>query len=636
MAEKGREQTKSRTHPASRLARISRALSVLLKDRNLRSSVRTLLHHFGQSQEVSHREFASSISDWKRNLALIQMYHDSSGTVFSESLVELYPGLVTPMTEEMSRFQEQPAITILTPIFSAKPQLIERTLRSVEQQFYRNLKLCLLTEPSASAQVKESAIAVFGERERVEVIVADDLSHNLSAVLNEALDQCESEFVGFLSAGDRLTRDALFEVVQLINRQPDADLIYSDEEQRSGVHFSRSFNKPGWSPDLFSSINYLQNFLCCRTEAVRRAGCFRGRIESDIKYDLLLRIIEQTQRIHHIPLVLYHEHLPKESLPSQAAQFVFEFQKHALEHHLKRTGIEAEVCDGIFKGSFRVRRRVLSNPKVSIIIPTKDSVQLLRQCIESVETRSAYRNFEIIVVDNASADAETLAYLAALPYQVLRYPGPFNFSAINNQAARTANGSHLLFLNDDTQVIAPDWLEALLEHSQREEVGVVGAKLLYPNGTIQHAGMGLDPRRIALHLNRFRGPWEHGPLGLADVVRNVNAVTGACLMTRASLFNEVGGFNESLPVHYNDVDLCLQMRDRGYLAVYTPFALLYHHEGVRTQMAEIVEIEGSESGRKFTCQVEVPPGHAAEVGLFYSRWRTFIENDEYYVADELS
>lgn len=634
MAEESTGRPK-RPSPAPRLARLSKVLSLLKRDGNLRSSVRSLLYHLGRIDEVSAAEFASAVSGWAKSIRLAQQYHDPSRDAFGDALIELYPDLARRIEAQVEGLRERPTITILTPAFGARRESVEPTLRSVRQQFYGNLKLYLFADRSSEAEVRRAVAETFGQAPPVEVRVGDGSPHSLAPMLDAALGETTGDFLALLSAGDRLARTALLEVAKAVNRRPEADIIYSDEEQVSGGGFVAAFRKPGWSPDLFLSLNYLRNLLCCRTEAVRAAGGFRGCAEGDIRYDLLLRMVERTQRVHHVPHVLYYEQLPKVRASPCAAHSGFKAQRQALEEHVRRAGGHAEVCRGLFPGSFRVRRKILGDPKVSIIIPTRDAPALLRQCVESVEARTSYRNFEIIVVDNDSAEPETLSYLGSLPHKVIKYPGAFNFSAINNAAVREAAGSHLLFLNDDTQAIAPDWLGAMLEHSQRPEVGAVGAKLLYPNGTIQHAGMGLDRRRIAVHLNRFGGPWEHGRLGLADVVRNVNAVTGACLMIKRSHFEEVGGFDENLAVHYNDVGLCLKVRDRGLLVVYTPFALLFHHEGVRTRLEEAVMLEGTEGGRRWTYQLHVPAGQADEVRRFYSRWRTFIENDDYYAAGEL-
>lgn len=621
---------------APRLARLSKVLSLLNRDGNLRSSVRGLLYHLGRLKEVPAAEFASAVSGWAESLRLAQQYHDPARDAFGDALVELYPDLARRVEAQVEALRERPAITILTPAFGARSESVEPTLRSVRQQFYGNFRLYLFADPSSEAEVRQAAAETFGENPPVAVRVGDGSPHSLAPMLDAALGETTGDFLAFLSAGDRLARGALLEVAKAVDRHPAADIIYSDEEQVAGGGFARAYRKPGWSPDLLLSTDYLRNLLCCRTEAVRAAGGFRGCAEGDIRYDLLLRLTERTQGVHHLPHVLYYEQLPKVRVPPCATHPGFKAQELALADRVGRAGEHAEVCRGLFPGSFRVRRKIPGSPKVSIIIPTRDAVTLLRQCVESVEVRTSYRNFEIIVVDNDSAEPETLRYLDALPHKVIRHPGAFNFSAINNAAAREADGDHLLFLNDDTQVIAPDWLEAMLEHSQRPEVGAVGAKLLYPNGTIQHAGMGLDRRRIAAHLNRYGGPWEHGPFGLADVVRNVSAVTGACLMMKRSRFDEVGGFDENLTVHYNDVGLCLKVRERGLLVVYTPFALLFHHEGVRTRLSEPVMLAGTEGGREWAYQLHVPAGQAEEVKRFYSRWRTFIENDDYYAAGELS
>jgi GT2 family glycosyltransferase len=623
-------------HSTSRLARGLRVLSLIFKDRNLRSSVKALLYHLSTLNESSPRQFALNIAAWGRHLSVVQSYYRFPETTSNESVVEWYPELSDRIADEIANFQHQPKFTILIPVSAATLSKLERTLRSVQEQFYSNLELCIVTQPESVDQVVSLSSKILGADGLVKVMSGEHAGDNLASSLDRAVQECPGNFVGFLSAGDRLPRNALFEVVRLINQHPDADIVYTDEELKAGDYYARAFHKPAWSPDLFLSFDYLRNFLCCRTEAIRAAGVLRGSTEDDIKYDLLLRMIRRTQRIHHIALILYHEQVGKLVSPPLLSAQSSELYVGALQDHLKRSQIDGTVSEGCFPGSFRVRRNLLGDPRVSIIIPTRDKVDLLERCLESIASTTSYRNYEIIVVDNASSDSRTLAYLERLPHRVIRYPGPFNFSQLNNLAAREAGGNHLLFLNNDTEVIASGWLEAMLEHSQRPEVGAVGAKLLYPDGTIQHAGMGLKPSHIALHLHRFRGPNEHGYHGLADVIRNLNAVTGACLMTKASLFNEVGGFDETLPLTYNDVDLCLKLRARGYLTVYTPFALLYHHEGISTNAGEIIEIEVSEENRPRHYRIAVPEGQGEQVKRFYAHWKDFIESDRYYVLEELA
>jgi GT2 family glycosyltransferase len=620
----------------STVSRGLKALSLIFKDRNLRSAVKVLLSHLATLNESSPRQFAANIAAWGERLSLVQSYYRYPETTADEAVVECYPGLNQRIADEIAGFQQQPKFTILIPAGAGGLSKLEKTLRSARQQFYANLELCIVAGPDSIDQTAVLSAKIFGVDGPVKITSGENKDYNLARTLDRAVQECRGDLIGFLSAGDRLARNALFEVVRLINHHPNADIIYSDEERKAGDYYARTFHKPDWSPDLFLSLDYLRNFLCCRTEAMRAAGALRGTAEDDIKYDLLLRMIGRTQRIYHIPLVLYHEQVVKESSPPLLSVRSAKLQRNALQDYLERSQTDGTIGEGSFPGSYRLRRKLLDDPRVSIIVPTKDKVDLLARCLESIESTTSYRNYEIIVVDNGSAEPGTLRYLKRLPHKVIRYPGPFNFSKLNNLAAREAGGSHLLFLNNDTEVIAPEWLQAMVEHSQRPEVGAVGAKLLYPNGTIQHAGIGLMPSHIALHLHRFRGPDEHGYRGLADVVRNLNAVTGACLMTKATLFNEVGGFDETLPLTYNDIDLCLKMRAQGLLIVYTPFALLYHHEGISVNVDETIEIEVTEERYARRYLIAVPKGQAEQVKAFYTRWRGFIENDGYYVAEELT
>ena len=572
-----------------KLLRICKLPELILKERDVYRFVRTMLHHISYINELSSEQFFTGIITCSRDLAAWQ--RDTYERARRKTITLRY----------------QPKITIVTPVFGIGGGRIKETLESVERQHYRNWELYLLVDERPQLKLTKLTREIFKDNQEIKMKINSNLDHNLADILNEVLNECNGECISFLSGSDELTKDALFEVLNLLNQYPDADVIYSDEAKKDRENLVHFFYKPSWSRDLFLSMNYLRNFLCCRTEVIRVVGGFQGIFEDDIKYDLVLRIIERTEGVHHIPKILYHEQLPKSHYPKQfTAHYSIELQKKALQDHIKRVGIQAEVCDGIFEGSFRVRRTILNQPKVSIIIPTKDKADRLNPCIKSIESKTTYRNFEFIIVDNGSEEIEVLQYLAVSPHKIIRYPEKFNFSKINNLAARYATGEYLLFLNDDTEVISPGWLEAMLEHAQREEVGIVGAKLLYPDGLIQHAGVVLERNSIR-HIHRFNGLYEHGYYGTADVIRNFNAVTGACLMMQKKVFKEVGGFEENLGTIYNDVDLCLRVRSRGYLVVYTPYALLYHHEGMSRWSDNRNKVESVE--------------------FFCSRWKEFVEDD---------
>jgi len=548
--------------------------------------------HLSCIDELSPNQFLVNIIGWGRALAVWQ------------------GNIIEPKRKERAILAYQPKITITTPVFGSGGGCIKKTLESVNQQSYQQWELYLLIDKESQVQLSKLIWESFGENREIKIKWISGLEQNLSDALNEVLNDCEGEFIGFLSGSDQLAKNALFEVVNLLNQHPDADVIYSDEAAKDNETLIHLFYKPDWSSDLFLSMNYLRNFVCCRAEMIRAVGGFRGSFEDDIKYDLILRIMEKTGRIHHIPKVLYDEQVPKNAYPKLfTADYSFELHKKSLRKHIKRVGIQAKVYDGIFKGSFRVRRKIMNQSKVSIIIPTRDKSEELQRCIESIECKTTYRNYEIIVVNNGSTQTKLLQYLKASPHKVIEYPDRFNFSKINNLATQNAKGKYLLFLNDDTQVISPGWLEAMVEHAQREEVGIVGAKLLYPNGLIQHAGMIVESNRD-MHIYRFTNFFEHGYYGMADVVRSFNAVTGACLMIRKNVFQEVGGFEENLATIFNDIDLCLKVRSRGYLIIYTPYAILYHYEGI-SRWSDI---------RK----------EAKSFKSFYSRWNTFADGEIYF------
>jgi GT2 family glycosyltransferase len=318
-----------------------------------------------------------------------------------------------------------------------------------------------------------------------------------------------------------------------------------------------------------------------RRSLLGEIGGFRPGFDGSQDYDLLLRFTERTGRIGHIPKVLYHCGKSSDSAAaSQAAEpFAHEAGRHAVEDALRRRGREARV-ENVLPGRYTVRYKLSTTPLVSIIIPTRDRWSLLRQCLRSIEEKTSYSRYEVIVLDNDSVDPETLKGLSAVAekWRVYTYPGAFNFSALNNFGAAQARGEYFVFLNNDSQVIEPDWLTAMLEQAQRPEVGAVGARLHYPDGRIQHAGLVLGVGGVAEHA--FKGLPGNALtyFAFADVVRNVSAVTAACMMVPRRAFEEVSGFDERLHVALNDVDLCLRLRQRGYLIIYTPLALLYHHE----------------------------------------------------------
>jgi GT2 family glycosyltransferase len=460
----------------------------------------------------------------------------------------------------------------------------------VRRQAYPHWELCLCDDASSVP----ATIEVLREYEadpRIRVRYAA-VNGGISSASNAALEQATGEFVGLLDHDDELPPDALAEVALHLNAHPDADVLYSDEDKLDllGARCDPYF-KPDWSPEHFLTCMYTCHFMVIRRSLLTGIGGFRQGYEGAQDYDLLLRLMERTTRIDHIPRVLYHwRKLPQSTASAAHAKpWALDAGRLALEDYVRRNAIDAEVLPGGLPGVYRVKRRVRGRPLVSIVIPTAgrlrtvrgQPVDLLAHAIRSVVERTDYERYELIVVADAEGVLpETSRALQGTTHQVLRFErlGLFNFSAKVNAGAAAASGEQLLLFNDDLEVTAGEWLTSMLEYSQEPAIGAVGAKLLYPDGRLQHVGMILGVAGIAAHAFHQHPGVSPGYAGSAVMVRNYSAVTGACLMTRRSAFEEVGGFDERFPVDFNDVDYCLRLQRAGYRIVFTPWAQLYHHE----------------------------------------------------------
>jgi len=545
--------------------------------------------------------------------------HDPYATWVREETRVL--GAKASSAKHSASFEAQPTVSIFTAVHDPYLPWLEESVASVLAQFYPcwELWLCGATlSPAARAFVER----IQDRDPRVKVVSSPALADEVT-MLNRALGLASGEFIGLLAQHDTLAPHALFEVMcSAQNHQ--ADVLYTDEDtlDETGQR-SAPFCKPDWSPDLCLSSLYACHFGVYRKRLLEAVGGFRSAYAESLEYDLLLRCTERSERITHVPRILYHKRQGCRDAPTgrlyvgqgsqtivpQAMSATHISAKQALQAALQRRHEAARVEDGPTPCTFHVRRQVKGSPLVSIIIPTRDRLNLLRRCLESIESRTAYRNYEILIVDNGSQEPRTQSYLAGLPHQVIRDDGLFNFARLNNRAATAARGEHLLLLNNDVEVITPEWLEALLEHSQRQEVGAVGAQLLYADGTIQHAGVVLGVRGVAGHAHKYLSAKNEGYFFFPHLTRNYSAVTAACLMIRKALYEEVGGMEECLGVTFNDVDLCLRLRVRGYLIVYTPHARLYHHES-RSRWYR--------------------PPRAEEVQYILDRWGSLLANDPYY------
>lgn len=512
--------------------------------------------------------------------------------------------------ERIAAWRKPPrvALAVLVPDKIA-PIVVSWTLDQIRRQYYPHWRAVVVVAPNASEEIRARAAA------DVEWLQRENLGATLFAADPVESDLCRhewiagSDFVGVVGAGDLLRWDALAELVEAA-RGAEADVVYADESEVDETAIPRRpLYKPAWSPDLLLSMPYLGQLSLHRTKGVLDSGGLRfAGIPRAVEYDLALRSTERAKRIEHVPQTLCRRWTP---LAGRVEDRVQEEQEraHAQEKVLIeavwRRKIRAVVERGARPGTFRVRRRIEGRPKVSILVPTRDRLDLLVPCLESIEERTTWRDREIVIIDNGSRRKDTLRWLDRSGYEVLRYDEPFNFSRLNNKAARRAKGEYLMFLNNDTEVVQPQWIEAMLEHAQRREVGAVGAKLIFRDGTLQHSGIVYTKDRFGPAHQKMR---DSGQDAFGDVVRNYSAVTAACMMMRRDLFLEVGGFDPAFAVAFNDVDLCLRLREAGYLVVYTPYAVLFHHEGSTRGLGQQPSADGA---------------------LLQSRWLSKLEPDPY-------
>ncbi len=479
------------------------------------------------------------------------------------------------LREEAAALAYRPLVSIVTPVYNPEPEWLRDAIESVCKQVYDNWELCLADDGSTRTGVRTLMEKYARKDSRIKVTFAEN-NGGISAASNAALALATGEFVGLLDHDDQLTPEALYEVVRLLNTQPDLDYMYSDEDKMEldGDRLDPFF-KPDWSPDLLFCLNYVTHFSVYRKSLVDSAGGFRLGYEGSQDYDLTLRITEVTDRIAHIARPLYSwRKVPGSTAASpEAKNFAYVAAKKAIADALARRGLEGEVLDGPYKGYYRVKYALRDTPKVAIVIPTRDKLEMLKHCVDSIRKRSTYPNYEIIIIDNQSAAPATLRYLRAFDGRVIRYPHEFNYSSQMNLGVREAGCEYVILLNNDTEVITPGWIEAMLEYAQRPDVAAVGARLFFPDGHVQHEGVFVGTHGLAAHMD------HRGYFGLGECVRNLSAVTAACMLVKASVYQELGGLDEQLHVAYNDVDFCLKARAKGYQVIYTPHAQLFHNEG---------------------------------------------------------
>jgi glycosyltransferase involved in cell wall biosynthesis len=484
----------------------------------------------------------------------------------------------------------RPLISILTPVFNPQPAFLQETLESVLAQTYPFWELVLVDGGSDREGVQEILDAYAARDPRIRL---NRLPANLgiSENTNHALSLARGEFIAFLDHDDRLAPFALFETAARLNREPELDLIYSDHDLLSNPGGARCqpLFKPDWSPEILLSANTLTHFALVRAALAKELGGFRQEYDGAQDWDFFLRLSERTQKIGHIPRILYHW---RDSASSTAGNiwvkpYAPAAQERAITTHLERLGLPDAKAFFDRTGYLRAAWKLPEGVKVSIVIPSMGASQLLEHCVASILKHTHSPGYEIIIVNNGGQRPEVFPYYAQVQrderVRVVHFEGPFNYNTVNNYGASLASGDLLLFLNNDTQVLDADWLEELSRWALREEVGVVGARLLFPDGMIQHAGVVIGLTGFAGHLFAGLPENEWTIFGRAEWYRDYQAVSAACMILRRELFEALGGFSEAFSLCGSDVELCLRARRRGLRVVYTPYARLLHHEGATRQ-----------------------------------------------------
>ncbi len=531
---------------------------------------------------------------WKENglkALIVKSRHKLQGLDNDYDYGEWYE-LTRPSEQELeaqrqTRFDYEPKLSVVIPVYKTPERYLKEMLESILNQTYKNWEVCI-ADGSPRGESTERILRRFAERDtRIKYVILGE-NKGIAGNTNAALEMARGDFIVLADHDDTLTPDALFECVKAMNEDPFYDVIYSDEDKldMDGQALFDPHFKPDFNPDLLTSVNYICHLFVVNRNLVEAAGGFRQEFDGAQDYDFIFRCTEKARRICHIPKVLYHWrcHMNSTASNPESKMYAFEAGARAIKAHYERVGIPVDSVEkGVDYGIYHTRFHLEEEPLVSVIIPNKDHRADLELCLTSLLDKGTYRNLEVIVVENNSTEPETFRYYETLQKKrtnvtVVTWEKGFNFSAINNFGVTFSRGEYLLFLNNDIEVIEPDVIREMLGYAMRQDVGIVGARLLYQDDTIQHAGVVIGFGGIAGHTFIGLHQAENSYFHRAMCAQDYSAVTAACMMSKRSLFDEVGGFREDLAVAFNDIDYCLKIRALGKKVVYNPYALLYHYE----------------------------------------------------------
>lgn len=567
--------------------------------------------------------------NWK--VTAINQYHatfdyNNNYKVWLKQQAEVNTRLQQKQQEQQPTWRLQPIISVLLPVYNTPPALLVECINSVKQQVYPHWQLCIADDASTSEHTRQTLRQLCDADERIKLSWRFTNGH-ISAASNTALELATGDYVALLDHDDLLAPNALLQVAETINEYPNALFFYSDEDKINeyGERYDPHF-KPDWNPDLLLSQNYISHLGVYERQRLMQLGGFREGLEGSQDHDLVLRFTQglNTSQIVHIPHVLYHWRAVAGStaVSGEEKGYAQIAGENAIRDFLKATGSQAWVSAGRAPNSYRVCWPLPAPlPLVSLLVPTRNGIDILQPCVDAILERTEYRNFELLILDNQSSCLRTLAYMREVSQRddrvrVLKWDYPFNYSAINNFGARYANGSILGLINNDIEPINNSWLDEMVSQVCRPEIGCVGAKLYYPNNTIQHAGVTLGIGGLAGHSHKHFNGNAAGYFYRLQLVQNFSAVTAACLLVRKAVFEEVRGLNEEhLKVAFNDVDLCLKVQKAGYRNLWTPYAELYHHESVSRGAEDTPEKQAR---------------YQKEITYMRNTWGPLLDNDPAY------
>jgi len=535
---------------------------------------------------------------------------------------------IEEIKNNIKEMQTHPVFSIVVPVYDVDQEWLERTIDSVRSQLYENWELCLCDDLSPSPHVRKVLQQYADLDSRIKILFKEK-NEGIGIASNAAMSMATGDYVGLLDHDDELTIDALYENARVINQDPGVGLIYSDEDKldMQGRRCDPFF-KPDYSPELIRSQNYICHFTVIKKSILDDLDGFREGYDGSQDHDLILRALEKTSKVHHIPKVLYHWR----KIPGSTAaiydskSYAWEAGRKAVEDSIRRQGIKGEALLAKYQGSYRAKYALTDSPLVTIIIPFKDKADLLKTAINSILEKTSYNNFEILAVNNNSSEKETYILIETFSkndrVRFIEYNVPFNFSDINNHAVKQANGEYITLLNNDIEVISPEWLDAMLEFAQLPEIGAVGGRLYYSDDRIQHAGIVIGMAGVAGPPHYLFHKDDVGYYARSHVIHNVSAVTGACLMVKKSVYESVGGLDaENFGVAYNDIDFCLKLIQKGYRNVFTPYCEMYHYES---------------QSRGYEDTPEKQERLQRESSAFREKWKIYFDKGDPYYSPHLS